>query len=75
MSYTSQSPTLGETQRCRGGNSVNVPAPTVGSQVEVPGQGKQKPEQCWLAVWFWVFSLSASPVQEKEGKTSEEALV
>lgn len=25
-----------------------VPAPTAGSQVEVPEQEKQKPEQCWL---------------------------
>lgn len=42
--------------------------------MEVPEQEKQKPEQFWLFGSVF-FSLSASPAQEKEGETSEEALV
>lgn len=59
MSCTSQTPHL---EKHRGVEEVTqamvllicnilsnmVPAPTAGSQVEVPEQEKQKPEQCWL---------------------------
>lgn len=74
----------GESQRYRGGNSINSPAATTGSQVEVAKQEKHKPEKyCVWLVWGLGFLLvclffpSVSSAQgEVEGvETSEEALV
>lgn len=68
MSCTSQTPCL---QKHRDDEEVTqaMPAPTAGSQVEMP-----EPKSIFYLILIFFF-LSASPVQEKEGKTSEEALV